>query len=413
MTTSLLRPDVVSRTEPVRSHRVLSRTAGLVLLASIVVSFLSASSAPTPLYAIYQAEWGFTPITTTVVFGVYALAVLLALLTLGRVSDHLGRRPVLLAAIGGQAVAMLVFATASGVSELLVARIVQGLATGAALGALGAGMLDISRERGTLANAVAPGIGTGLGALLSGLVVQYLPAPQHLIYLALLAIFALQAVGVLVMQETVSRKPGALATLRPDIKLPRATRGPVLVAAPVLFAVWALAGFYASLGPAVIRRLTGSTSVVFGGLGLFLLAGVAAATTFVLRNVAARRVMLAGTTALLGGVGLTVVAVVEEATPLFFLGTVIAGIGFGAGFQGAVRAVVPLAAAHERSGVLSLLFVVSYLGLGGPAVAAGYLVVHDGGLIATAREYGIFVMVLAVLALIGLVRRPARTGQPA
>jgi MFS family permease len=413
MTTTLHSPRLTETSLPAAPARSrLSGTAGLVLLASIVVTFLSASSAPTPLYAIYQAEWGFTPITTTLVFGIYALAVLVALLTLGTVSDHLGRRPVLLTALAGQAIAMIVFATASGVSELLVARVVQGLATGAALGALGAGMIDISRERGTLANAVAPGIGTGLGALVSGVVVQYLPAPEHLIYLALLGVFALQAVGVLLLQETVSRKPGALSTLVPDIKLPRATRGPVLVAAPVLIAVWSLAGFYASLGPALTRRLTGSQSVVLGGLGLFLLAGVAASATYVLRNTTPRTVMFIGITSLLAGVGLNLVAISTSSTVLFFSGTAIAGFGFGAGFQGGIRTVVPLAAAHERSGVLSLLFVISYLGLGAPAVAAGYLVVHDGGLIHTAREYGIFVMVLAVLALTGLVRRSARTGQP-
>jgi predicted MFS family arabinose efflux permease len=390
----------------------LTGTAGLVLLASIVVSFLSASSAPTPLYAVYQAEWGFTPITTTVVFGIYALAVLVALLTLGKVSDHVGRRPVLLTAIAGQAAAMIVFATASGVSDLLLARVVQGLATGAALGALGAAMIDISRDRGTLANAVVPGIGTGLGALVSGLAVQYLPAPQHLIYLALLGVLAVQAIGVLLLQETVTRKPGVLGTLVPDIKLPRATRGPVLVAAPVLIAVWSLAGFYGSLGPALTRRLTGSPSVVLGGLGLFLLAGVAASATFILRNVAPRRVMLAGIVALLAGVGLTLVAISSSSSALFFSGTVVAGFGFGAGFQGGIRTVVPLAAAHERSGVLSLIFVISYIGMGAPAVAAGYLVVHDGGLTHTAREYGIFVMALAVLALLGLVRRPSASPRP-
>jgi predicted MFS family arabinose efflux permease len=341
------------------------------------------------------------------VFGVYALAVLVALLTLGTVSDHLGRRPVLLAAIGGQAVALIVFATASGVTELLLARVVQGLATGAALGALGAGMIDISRDRGTLANAVAPGIGTGFGALLSGVVVQYLPAPQHLIYLVLLTVLGAQAVGVLLLQETVSRKPGALGALVPDVKLPRATRGPVLVAAPVLIAVWSLAGFYASLGPALIRRLTGSPSVVLGALGLFLLAGVAASATYLLRDAAPRLVMLAGVVALLVGVGLTLAAISAGSALLFFTATATAGFGFGAGFQGGIRTVVPLAAASERSGVLSLLFVISYLGLGAPAVAAGYLVVHDGGLIHTATEYGIFVMALAVLACTGLVRRPA------
>jgi MFS family permease len=113
------------------------------LLASTVVSLLAASSAPTPLYAIYQQRWGFSPITVTVVFGVYAVAVLVSLLVLGRLSDHTGRRPVLLTALLGQAAAMVVFVTADGVDALLAARVMQGVSTGAALGALGAAMLDI------------------------------------------------------------------------------------------------------------------------------------------------------------------------------------------------------------------------------------------------------------------------------
>src|SRR5437764_9389544 len=91
------------------------------LLASIVLFFLASSSAPTPLYAVYQAEWGFSPITTTVVFGVYAVAVLAALLTFGKISDHVGRRPVLFAAIATQTIAMLVFASATDVTTLLIA----------------------------------------------------------------------------------------------------------------------------------------------------------------------------------------------------------------------------------------------------------------------------------------------------
>src|SRR5664279_2870772 len=82
--------------------RRLSPTVAFYLQASIVVTFLAGSSAPTPLYAVYQDEWGFTPITTTVVFGVYAVAVLVALLIAGSLSDHVGRRPVLIAAIAGQ-----------------------------------------------------------------------------------------------------------------------------------------------------------------------------------------------------------------------------------------------------------------------------------------------------------------------
>ena len=383
------------------------------LLASVTVALLAAAIAPTPLYPLYQALWGFSALSVTVVFGIYAIAVLVSLLILGRLSDHLGRRPVLLAAIGVQAIAMVVFATATGEPALIVARIVQGLSTGAAVGAIGAGMLDIDRVRGTIANSVAPGIGTATGALVSALVIQYLPAPTHLIYLALIGVFALQAIGVASMRETVTAKPGALATLVPDIRLPRAVRVPVLVAAPVLFAVWALAGFYASLGPALIRGLVGSDSVVFGGLGLFVLAGVAALSTALLYNRPAARVMALGIVALILGVTTTLLSIALSSPVGFFIGTAIAGVGFGSGFQGGIRTVMPLAEAHERAGLLSLLYVVCYAGMGGPAVIAGFLVVHAGGLLDTAREYGIAVMLLAGLALIGLVRRPsASAGLP-
>src|SRR3954470_14071345 len=202
----------------------LSTTASLVLLTSLVVSFLAASAVPTPLYAVYQAEWGFSPITTTIVFGVYAVSVLVALLTVGKLSDHVGRKPVLLVTLLVQVVTMIILATAGGVPALVVARVVQGLATGAAVGAIGAMMLDVDAKRGQLANAFTPGIGTGTGALLSALLVSFLPAPTHLVYYVLLGVFLLQAVGVAFIRETVTRAPGALASLKPEITVPKAVR---------------------------------------------------------------------------------------------------------------------------------------------------------------------------------------------
>lgn len=392
-----------TRLTPARERRLSGRPA-LYLLASLIVTLLAASAAPTPLYAIYQARWHFTPITTTIVFGVYAVAVLTSLLTLGKLSDHIGRRPVLLAAITVQAASLLVFATASGVPDLLIARIVQGLGTGAALGAIGAGLLDVDRERGTFANSVAPGMGTGSGVLLSALAVRYLPAPTHLIYLALVGVFVLQAAGVVLMRETVSRNPGALASLRPEIRLPRTLRAPVLAATPVLFAVWALGGLYAALGPALVDSLTGSLDVVLGGLSLFVLTLTAVISIIALRSAAARTVMLTGILALIIGAAVTMLALTIKSTPVFFLGTAISGAGFGSGFQGSIRTVVPLAAAHERAGVLSLVYIVSYLGLGVPAVVAGFVIVHGGGLTDTAIYYGGAVILLAGLALLGLLR---------
>src|SRR5437868_3682148 len=95
----------------------------LYLQASIIVAFLAASSAPTPLYAVYQAKWGFTPMTITTVFGIYALAVLAALLTVGSLSDYVGRRPVLLSAIVIQAAGLVVLAQANGLLGLVIGRI--------------------------------------------------------------------------------------------------------------------------------------------------------------------------------------------------------------------------------------------------------------------------------------------------
>lgn len=391
--------------------RRLSGGASLFLLASIVVSFLAASSAATPLYAVYQSEWAFSPVTTTVVFGVYAIAVLVALLTVGRLSDHIGRRPVLLAALAVQAVTMLIFIDAGGVTALVVARVIQGLATGAAVGAVGAALIDVDRARGTLLNSVAPPFGTAAGAILSGVLVQFLPAPTTLVFAVLLIVFALQAAGLLVMAETVTRKPGALASMRPEVTLPRHLRRPVLVAIPVLVAAWSLAGLYGSVGPALVARLVGHSSFVLGGLGLFTLAAGGALAVLVLRNAPATRVMVAGIGALLVGVLGTMTSIAMGSVTGFFLGTAIAGLGFGAGFQGSIRTVVPLAAAHERAGVLSVLYTVSYVAMGTPAVVAGLLVVHGGGLVPTALEYGAGVMVLALVALVGLAgsRRTSTT----
>ena len=388
---------------------ILPARVAFALQVSILVLFLASSSAPTPLYAIYEATWGFSPITVTVVFGVYALAVLTSLLTVGSLSDHVGRRPVLLAAIVTQAAAMLVFATAGGVPALLVARVVQGLATGAAIGALGAGLIDLQKTRGTIANGVAPVLGTATGALVSSVLVQYLPAPTHLVYLVIFTVLLAQAAGIVLMAETATPRPGALASLRPEVSLPAGARRPFLLAAPVLIAAWALAGFYLSLGPTLAGLVVGSHSVVLGGLAVFALAGSGGLTVLLSRSTPPQKVMLLGTVALVAGVGVTLFAIDHRSAIAFFAGTALAGVGFGAGFQGGLRTVLPFAALHQRAGVLSTIYVLCFLAMGLPAVVAGVLVTHVGVLTA-AREYGAVVMILAAMALVGMAaRRPDPT----
>jgi MFS family permease len=387
----------------------LSKTAAFYLQASLIVSFLAGSSAPTAIYALYQRAWGFSPITITIVFGTYALAVLATLLVAGSLSDYVGRRPLLIAAALVQTTSMLVFTAAGGVGALLAARVLQGIGTGLAAGAVGAGMLDIDRERGAIANAVAPMIGVATGSILSGLFVAYAPAPTKAIYVALGLLFIGQASGVALMPESVAPRPGALGSLVPQLRVPPRMRGAILLAVPALVATWALPGFYGSLGPTLVKKLVGGTSPMLAGLALFVLATSAGLVVLSMHARSARQVLLGGTSALVVGVATVLVAVAYGSVALFFAGTAVAGGGFGAAFQGALRSVLSLAAAHERAGVLSVLYVVAYLSMGLPAVLGGVHLAHGGDVLATAHEYGVVVIVLATTALLGALLRGRAT----
>jgi MFS family permease len=389
----------------------LSPAGAFMLIASLTVSFLAGSSAATPLYGVYMAEWGLTPLMITVIFGIYALAVLLALLVAGRLSDHLGRKPVLLTATLAQAVIMVLFVTATGVTGLLVARALQGLITGAAIGAIGAAMIDLNKTRGTVANAVAPPFGTATGAIIAGVLVQYLPFPTHLVYIVFGAVFVAQAIGLLFVTDSIPPRGDVLASFEPQLKLPRATREPLLLATPVLVAVWALAGFYGALGPMLVKGMLGVNTPLIGGLALFVLAACGGIAVLVLQNREPKDMMMFGVMSLLVGVAIAMLSLPYDSIAGFFLGTALAGVGFGAGFQGAVRTVVPFAAAHERAGVLSIIFIISYIAMGVPAVAAGWMIAQQGNILLTAQIFGAAIMALAFAALLGSVLRSATQRQ--
>ncbi|MDZ5456278.1 MFS transporter [Azohydromonas lata] len=393
---------------PMPRTRRLPPQGAFVLKASMALSFLAGSSAPTPLYAVYQAQWGFSSTMLTLVFGVYAIAVLLALLVAGRLSDHVGRRPVLMAAAAAQALTMVVFALAGDVGDLLLARVLQGLSTGAAVAAVGAGLLDLDRARGAVANAVAPMLGTAVGGILAGSLVQYLPQPTHLVYAVMGAVFVLQGVALAFVGETAERRPGALASLRPQLSVPAHVVKPLLLVTPAIVAAWAVAGFYGSLGPTLLRSLAGSASFLLGGLALFVLAGSGALAVLALRQRSAQRLLRIGTSLLPAGLAVVMVALATHSVGVFLAGTAMAGVGFGTAFQGALRTLVGPLAAHQRAGVLSALFILSYLAMGVPAMVAGWRLAQGGDILLIAQAFDGVVLLLAVLALLGtFVRQEA------
>jgi MFS family permease len=368
----------------------------LALYALTAATFFGASSAPTPLYRLYQEVWGFSSGMLTLVFGIYAFSLLLALLTTGSLSDHIGRRPVIVGGLALEVVAMLIFADAGSVHMLILARVLQGFATGAATSALGAAILDASRTRGPLVNTLSPLFGMGAGALGTSLLVQYAPSPMRLVYLLLLVVFVLQAVGVSLLPETVSRRPGTLASLVPRVRIPRAARGAMLRIAPVNVAVWALGGFYLSLGPTLARAVTGTDDVTTGGWVVFALTGGGIVAVLLLRALSASRLLLTGAGVLAAGLMVTLAGAHAGNAAIFFVGTVFAGMGFGSAFQGALRSVLPLAEAHERAGLMAALYVLSYLAFSVPAIIAGTMA-HVVGLRLTTDVYGLTLVVLAAV----------------
>lgn len=379
-----------------------SHRPSLVFLAITLLTFLAASSAPTPLYHLYQQHLDFSAGMLTLIFGVYALSLLAALLTVGSLSDYLGRKPVIFAALILEMLAMLLFINESSVAWLIVARTLQGFATGMATAVLGAALLDTDREQGPLINSLAPLLGMACGAMGCSLLVEFAPFPTQLIYWVLFGAMLLQALLVWRLPETVSPIPGALASLWPTLHVPAQARRALWIALPVDIAVWAMGGFYLSLAPSLVRAATGSTSNLIGGALVAVLTVSGALMIYGLRHRAADKVLRLGAMLLALGVALILGAVHTASLPLFFVATLIAGSGFGAGFLGAVRSVVPLAQPHERAGLMSAFYVLSYLAFCIPSLLAGTLT-RAFGLIATTDGYGASLIVLALSALMALL----------
>jgi predicted MFS family arabinose efflux permease len=389
----------------------MGRGGAFGLHAAILAVFLGASAVPTPVYPLYQQLWGFPAATTTVVFAVYALALLASLLVVGRLADHMGSRPVLLAAIAVELASMAVFMTAGGVGALLVARILQGAATGAAMGAAGAALMVLEnphrRGRAALVNAVAAPVGLALGAAGASVTVDMLPAPTQLCYLVVALTVAVLAVLLVFAPGSGATSPGAWASLKPRMSIPHSARGAMAIGMPVAGAIWALGGLYLSVGPALAQSVTGIDSPLLGGLALLCLYIPAALAIGLSRRLQDRAILILGICALIAGVIALVSGVVVSSPVAYFAGTISAGVGFGAGYYAALRAILPLNAPAERTGLLSTIYIICYLSFSLPAVAAG-LVVGSVGLRATTLGYGTLLVAASLPALIIVLRRNRR-----
>lgn len=386
--------------------RMPHRYAFWVVGVAFIV-LMASSAAPSPLYPVYQQSWGFSAITLTLIFAVYAVALLATLLTVGSLSDHIGRKPILITSLMLLVVSLVLFIVADSVPLLIAARVVQGIAAGAATGAMSAAVIDLQPNvsTGPLLNSIAPSLGLAGGALGAGLLVQLAPAPEILVFALLIVAALTLAVALLFVPETSalrgfdSRRHLA-STLLPRMSIPKSVRAPFFLIAPALFATWSLGGFHLSLGPSIVGGVFDIDNHIVGGLEIFALFASGAVAAAVVRNGFPRTVMMTGATVLAAGVALTLVSVQIESIALYFVGAVIAGSGWGATFLGAMRTLGALVPAAERGGVFATTFVISYLAFSVPAVAAG-LAVHRLGLSTTVEVYGAFVISMALFSVLG------------
>src|ERR1700729_1442619 len=276
-------------------HPTLPRAAAFWLVGGALFLLFCAAAAPSPLYGVYQVRWRFSATTLTVVFAAYALLLLVTLLVFGSVSDYLGRRRVILVGLVMAAGACGLFLAAHGVGLLFAARALHGAAVGTATSALGAALIDLQPEgsrRAPVVTTAAAMLGLAAGGLGTSALVQYGLAPTHLVWWLLLGVILAAAAAVLVMPETEPGRPGVLTALRPRVAVPRQARGTFAMALPCLIAVWMISGFYLSLGPSLAAQVLHSRNLLWGGLAIFLVAGIGAAGPAVFRGVSGPAAML-------------------------------------------------------------------------------------------------------------------------
>ncbi|ANZ40967.1 hypothetical protein BBK82_38280 [Lentzea guizhouensis] len=378
------------------------KSAGFAGISAAMVAVLVAAGAPTPLLPIYQARWGFPAWQLTLAFGVYAFSLLVAILVIGSLSDHVGRRPLMIAALALDLVAMLVFLFSASIGWLIVARIVQGVATGAASSALSAAVVELAPEHrkklGAMMTSLAPLAGLGIGALFSGLLAQFASDAAFEVWLVLTIVMALGTLFTLVTPETATRKPGALASLRPRVALPVQVRGLYLSALPGIISAFMMMTLFMGLAPVVLVTVFAVHNPLVGALAAFVSFAAGTAASAFTSAVRPRRLRALGTASLAFGSLLFVAALGTHALPLIWASALFCGLGVGASFAGTTRGLVPEVQPHERAGLFTAIYTAGYLAMGVSAVVAGALV----GVVGVAAMATGFSTVMAAVALVGV-----------
>jgi MFS family permease len=373
-------PSDVTDATPSLTRRIrFGHGPGFWVIALAFLTTTAFTTVPTPLYSLYQARDGFPTWVVTVVFASYAVGVLVSLFLIGHLSDWFGRRPLILVAIGFELAAALLFLVWPEVPGLLVARFLSGVGIGALTASATAHLGELRatarpEEGPARANTVATVVNTGglgLGALLSGVLAQFVPAPLVVPYLVFLGLLIVATIAVSLVPETVERPDRAYSYRPQRAAIPREARGAFAAAAIAAFAAFAVFGLFTSLAPTVLAGVLHETSHFVAGAVTFGVFAASALSQVVFGRLSARHQLALAIVLVVAGLALLAVGVLAAAFAVFVIGGVVAGAGVGLVFRSSIGAAARLAAPEQRGEVLAAAFLAAFAGLALPVVVIG------------------------------------------
>jgi MFS family permease len=345
------------------------------------------STLVTPLYLLYQQAFGFSTIALTVIYSTYVVGNLIALLFLGRISDQLGRRRVILAALAAAGASSALFLFAATTAWLYWARMLSGVAIAIASGAGTAWLAELlseaDRPRAALIATSANFIGLGIGSLLAGCLAQYAPLPLELPFIVYLAALAVVAVLIAGTRETVQpRFHGLNRLLAPRIGIPRGILRGFATPAITGFVTFSLIGFYAALVPSLLSQRLHVENTALAGAVVSELFLVSTAAMIVTRNLTSNRAMLAGLVLLVPSLLLLVAADAIASLPVLVAATAVVGIAAGLGYRGSLQVINQIAPPDRRAEVTSSYMLACFIGNSVPVIGVGWLASAHGPLVA-------------------------------
>ncbi|WP_422744404.1 MFS transporter [Mycobacterium sp. WMMD1722] len=335
---------------------------------------LGVSGLPAPLYGIYEDTWHLSPLATTIVFAVYALAALVAVLVAGRISDVVGRKPVLLGALATLLVGLGVFLIADSMALLLIARTLHGAAVGSIVVAGAAALLDLRPDRGLRSgqlSGVSFNIGMTIAIMGSALLAQYAPHPLRTPYAVVAVVCIVVGVGVLALREThTTRTQGPIRIAKPAV--PPEIRADFWFSALGAMASWSVLGVLLSLYPSLAARQTHIDNLVFGGAVVGTTAFTAALAQLFATRLPARFSAIIGDVGMAVSLVLTIPVLLTHQWQLVFLAAALLGATFGLGFGGSLRHLSDVVPAGKRGETMSAFYLLAYTAMAIPTLLAGW-----------------------------------------